>query len=164
MNWSVLIGSATILVSVITYLLSRRSELAWKRTEFLCSQAQYFDNDEVLIEVSAILEERHPEVTVAKVFGARSEFDPGKQLLYKQKFDKMFNFLWRLCYAYLQVGTLTRKEVEGFRWYFRKISESDVMVEYCEKNGYEDINTVTRALKLDRVDYRNPRGLLRTIV
>lgn len=147
-NWNVLIASVAIVFSVISYVLSRRRELAWKRTEFLCAQSQYFDNDEILLEVSAILEDRHPEVTVAQIFDAASQVDPEKRLKYKVKFDKMFNFLWRLCYAYLEVGTLSRKEVEGFRWYFRKISESPVMVEYCEKNGYEDINRVTRELKI----------------
>ena len=93
MNWNVLIASGAIIFSVISYVLSRRRELAWRRTEFLCAQAQYFDNDEVLLEVSTILEGRHPAVTVAKIFDADSQFDPEKRLEYKQKFDKMFSFL-----------------------------------------------------------------------
>jgi hypothetical protein len=152
MNWALLIGLVTVIISVVTYALTRQRELAWKRTEFIVTQAQYFDNDEDLLEVVRILEDRHPVVTLSMIFDESSEFDPQKRTDYKQKCDKMFNFLWRLCYAYDQVKTLSRQEVEGFGWYFWRISKFPAVVAYLEDNGYEDINTVTRKLKLDMDD------------
>jgi hypothetical protein len=152
MNWSLLIAALAIIVSVITYALTRRRELAWRRTEFIVTQAQYFDNDDDLLEVVRILEDRHPVVNLSMIFDETSEFDPEKRAYYKQKCDKMFNFLWRLCYAYDQVKTLSRKEVEGFGWYFWRISKFPAVVDYLENNGYEDINTVTRKLKLNLDD------------
>lgn len=149
MNWNVLIASAAIIFSVVSYVLTRRRELAWRRTEFLCSQSQYLDNDPDLVEVIRILEERHSTITVAQVFDEDSQLDAEKRIEYKQKFDKLFNFLWRLCYAYFVVKTISRKEVEGFAWYFWRISKIPVLVDYCENNGYEDINIVTKKLKLD---------------
>jgi hypothetical protein len=152
MNWTLLIAALTVLISVVTYVMTRRWELAWKRTEFIVTQAQYFDNDDDLLEVVRILEDRHPVVNLAMIFDEASEFDPQKRAEYKQKCDKMFNFLWRLCYAYDQVGTLSHKEVEGFGWYFWRIAKFPDVVAYLENNGYEDINTVTKKLKLDLDD------------
>jgi hypothetical protein len=152
MNWSLIIASVTIIISVVFYVLTRRRELAWKRTEFIVRQAEYFDNDKDLLEVVRILEDRHPVVTLSMIFDETSEFESQKRTEYKQKCDKMFNFLWRLCYAYDQVKTLSRKEVEGFGWYFWRISKFPAVVAYLEDNGYEDINTVTKKLKLDLDD------------
>src|SRR5437588_6660544 len=75
MNWSLLIAALTVLVSVVTYALTRRRELAWKRTEFIVNQAQYFDNDPDLLEVVRILEDRHPVVTLSMIFDEVSDFD-----------------------------------------------------------------------------------------
>lgn len=152
MDWNVLIASATVIFSVIAYALTRRRELAWKRTEFMAAQAQYFDNDKDLLEVVTILEDRHPVVTLSMIFDDDSKFDPQKRTEYIQKCDKLFNFLWRLCYAYDQVKTLSRKEVEGFGWYFWRISKFPAVIDYCENNGFQDINTVTKKLKLDMDD------------
>lgn len=152
MDWTLIIAALTVLITVVTYALTRRRELAWKRTEFIVTQAQYFDNDKDLLEVVKILEDRHPVVTLTQIFDEATEFDPEKRTEYKQKCDKMFNFLWRICYAYDQVKTLSRKEVEGFGWYFWRISKFPAVVAYLENNGYEDINTVTKKLKLDLDD------------
>ena len=86
------------------------------------------------------------------IFDEDGDFDSQKRTEYKQKCDNLFNFLWQLCYAYDQVKTLSRKEVEGFGWYFWRISKFPAVVDYCENNGYEDINTVTKKLKLDLDD------------
>jgi hypothetical protein len=151
MSWDVLIASVTVIFSVISYVLSRRRELAWKRTEFLCSQSQYLDDDPVLVEVVTILEGRHPTITATDIFDGKS-VDPGKQREYQQKFDKLLNFLWRICYAYETLRTISDTEVEGFGAYFWRISKIPVVVDYCEHNGFAEINAVTRKLKLDEDD------------
>ena len=150
MNWNVLVASVAVIFSMTSYVLTRRKELAWKRTEFLCTQAQHLDNDPDLVDVIRILEDRHPNLTMPQIFDADSQLDYEKRGEYEQKFDKLFNFLWRLCYAYLEVKTLSSKEVEGFGWYFWRISKFPAVVDYCENNGYEDINIVTRKLGLDQ--------------
>lgn len=139
--------------AMIGYFLTRSRELAWKRTEFMCAQAQYLDNDSDLLEVVRILEDRHETVTIHEVFNEESNLTPEVRRAYQQKFDKLFNFLWRLCYAYSEVRTLSAKEVEGFGWYFWRISKSPVLVEYCKENGYQDINQVTEKLRLDKDDH-----------
>lgn len=148
-NWQPILGFATAIGTVIGYFLTRWNELAWKRTEFLCSQAHYLDNDPVLVETIKILEERHPTLKVNDIFDSESTLDEEKRKDYRQRFDKLLNFLWRLCYAYLEVKTLSRKEVEGFGWYFWRISRIPSLVDYCENNGFEDINVVTKKLRLD---------------
>jgi hypothetical protein len=152
MSWNLFIAAAAVTFSVISYLVTRRRELAWRRTEFLCSQMQQLDNDPVLVEAVTILEDRHPTITVADVFSDDDSLDLPKRAEYRQKFDKLLNFLWRLCYAYSTLKTISRAEVEGFGWYFWRLSRVPVLVAYCENNGYEGINNVVRELKLDQND------------
>ena len=140
-----------VIFSVIAYVLTRRQELAWSAQNSWWRR-RIFDNDKDLLEVVIILEDRHPVVTLSMIFDEDSNFDPQKRTEYKQKCDKLFNFLWRICYAYDQVKTLSRKEVEGFGWYFWRISKFPAVVDYCENNGYEDINTVTKKLELELDD------------
>src|ERR1035437_5590315 len=103
-NWQVFIAFVLAVFTIISYVHTRRRELAWKRTEFLCAQSQYLDNDPILVEVVTILEGRHAEVTTAHIFEGDAKIDPARQL-HLQKFDKLFNFLWRMSYAYLTMKT-----------------------------------------------------------
>ncbi|HEY4930604.1 MAG TPA: hypothetical protein VII23_03455 [Terriglobales bacterium] len=150
-NWEAVVASAvtivTVLFTVISYIVTRLKELAWRRTEFLCEQSQYLDNDPVLVETITILEGRHPDITISEIFGAETAIDSATRNEYLQKFDKLFNLLWRLCYAHLETKAISRKELEGFGWYFSKISENSSLVEYCENNGFDDINTAIEKLK-----------------
>src|ERR1043165_2899693 len=145
MTWqlliSILISGGAVAFSIFSYTLTRRSELAWKRTEFLCTQAQYLDTDSVLVEAVKILEGRHADITISRIFD-EDDFDRVKKNEYLQKMDKLLNFLWRLCYAYLETKTISPKEVEGFGWYFWRIAQFPSLVKYCEENGFEEITMV----------------------
>jgi len=150
MNWKgLVVGLLAIAVSVITYLLTRRRELAWKRTEFLSEQAKYLEDDPVLTEVITILEERHPTIKVQDIFGNGGTLDEVKRAEYVQKFDKFLGFLWRLSYAHLTLKTISSAEVEAFGWYYWRIAQMPTLVDYCENFGFGDINLVTKKLRLD---------------
>lgn len=142
------VAIVAVLFSVAAYWLTRRRELAWKRTEFLFEQSRYFDNDSELIELVTILEDRHASVTINQIFGSDSKLGEDAQKAWLQRFDKLFNFLWRLCYAYLETKTLSLKEIEAFGWYFYRISDSPLLVEYCGNYGFDEINTVIKQLKV----------------
>jgi hypothetical protein len=146
-NWQLVLASGVAMFTIVSYVLTRRRELAWKRTEFLCVQAHYFDNDSVLVEVVTILEGRHADITRSQVFDGETGIDDPTRRLYLQKFDKLLNLLWRLSYAHLNTKTLSLGELEAFGWYFWLISESHTMVEYCDTNGFEEINIVIKKLK-----------------
>ena len=124
--------------------LTRRRELAWKRTEFLFAQAHYFDNDPVLVEIVTILEGRHVTLTVDQIFDPASGLDASTRKEYLQKFDKLLDFLWRLCFACLETKTLSLKEIEAFGWYFWRISESQLLFDYCDNYGFEEILIVIK--------------------
>jgi hypothetical protein len=141
-----------VLFSIVSYWLTRRKERAWKRTEFLFSQSQYLDNDPTLIEAVTILEDRHPSIKIADIYDSSSKLDTATRTEYVQKFDKLLNFLWRLCYAYLAVKTFSKKEIAGFSWYFWRISEHPVLIDYCKENGYKEINDVIERLQPDWKD------------
>jgi len=145
MNWQIIIAFGVAVFSIASYVLTRRRELAWRRTEFLCAQSQYLDTDPELSEVVRILEDRDDCITIDQIFGSGDLAD-SKRNEYLARMDKLLNFLWRLCYATLKLKTLSKKEIEGFSWYLWRISQNPSMVEYCENNGFEDINTVIALL------------------
>jgi hypothetical protein len=151
-NWSLVTAVIAVLFSIVSYWLTRRKERAWKRTEFLFSQSQYLDNDPTLIEAVTILEDRHPSIKIADIYDSGGRLDKATREEYVQKFDKLLNFLWRLCYAYLAVKTFSKKEIAGFSWYFWRISEYPVLAEYCKQNGYEEINDVIERMQPDWKD------------
>lgn len=145
MNASILIAAVALIFSVVTYIHNRRVELAWKRTEFLLAQSWLFDNDQDLIEMVKMLNERHSEVTVPALFNG-SVSDIGKKNEYLRKMDKLLDFLWRICFAYLETKTISKKEVEGWGWYFWRIAHYPVLMEYCDDDGYEEINITIKKL------------------
>src|SRR5437660_1075066 len=147
---SVIVAAAAIIFSVVSYRLTRQRELAWKRTEFLSDQAKYLEDDPSLVEAITILEDRHPIITVDKIFGDSVELDDGARAAYKQKFDKLLGFLWRLCYAYRTMKTLSSKEVEAFGWYYWRVSRFPSLVDYCQEYGFSDIIAVITELKFDQ--------------
>jgi hypothetical protein len=138
-NWQLLIAAVLAIFTVVSYVLTRRRELAWRRTEFLCKEAEYLENDPVLIEMVTILEGRHAELTATAIFGTGNEIDTIKRNEYQQKFDKLLGMLWRHCYAYLETKTISRKELEGFGWYLWKVSQNPALVKYCETQGFDEI-------------------------
>jgi hypothetical protein len=147
-NWQFLLALAVAVFSVLSYILTRRRDLAWRRTEFLFKQAEYLESDNVLVEMLMILEERHPTLTIKSLFGPDNQMDLSKRQEYIQRLDKLLNLLWRLCYAYLGTKTLSVKELEAFSWYLWLISESSQLSQYCADNGFEEINiTITRLKK-----------------
>jgi hypothetical protein len=154
-----LIAAVAIIFSVISYGLTRRRELAWKRTEFLSDQAKYLEDDPALVEAITILEDRHPTITVNKVFGDDSDLDESTRAAYKQKFDKLLGFLWRLCYAYRTMKTLSSTEVEAFGWYYWRVSRFPSLVDYCQEYGFSDIITVITELKLDQEEEDNQTSI-----
>jgi hypothetical protein len=154
MNWLVLIpiliSAGAVSFSIYSYTLTRRRELAWKRTEFLFAQAQYLDNDSDLIEAVNILEGRHAEITISEILKDENLEKAIKNKHLKQ-IDKLLNFLWRLGYAYLETKTISEREVEAFGWYFRRISEIPSLTKYCDENGYVEINIVIAKLEYIKV-------------
>lgn len=145
-SWENIITIVIAIGTVIGYFITRKNELAWKRTEFLCEQSQYLEDDPVMVEIITILEGRHPNVAICDIFASQKLSEQAK-LEYLQKFDKFLNFLWRLSYSYLEVKTISRKEISGFGSYFWLISKSQPLLDYCEENGFEDIIKVIDILK-----------------
>jgi hypothetical protein len=143
-NGQLVVASVVAAFSMVTYVLTRRRELAWKRTEFLFAQAHYFENDPVLVEMVTILEGRHRALTVDQIFDPASELNASTRQEYLQKCDKLLDFLWRLCFACLETKTLSLKEIEAFGWYFWRISENPLLFDYCDNYGFEEIIIVIK--------------------
>jgi hypothetical protein len=60
-------------------------------------------------------------------------------MLVIMKFEKYLNFFWRIAYAHLVLGTLSRKDLWAFGAYFTAIAEHPQLREYCLTVGYAEI-------------------------
>jgi len=147
-NWEPLVAYATLVAAIVGYFLSRRRELAWKRTEFLFLQSQYIDKDTDMSEVIQILEDRHPTLTVEGVFGEASDVELPVRNASKHKFDKLLGHIDLIAYAVLYVRTLSLTEAESFGWYIERIVRSSLLRNYCAENGHQDLLTLAGKLKL----------------
>lgn len=131
-NWKELMGFAIAGFGIYKYFATRRTELAWRRTEFIFDQARRLEDDQDLSETIAILEGRCQDNSIEKIIGE-------SQNEYLQKLDKLLNLFDRLAYATLHQKTIDKKEVANFGWYLQKICENDKLVQYCENHGFRDI-------------------------
>lgn len=137
-NWPALAGLAAASWAILTYLVTRRRELALRRTDHIFEQSQYLDNDKEMVECTLILYGKHPNHTVADFLkAARSEGREEVDTVLLMKFEKYLNFLWRICYAHLALRTLREKDMCAFGAYLRQIGQNRPLYDYC-KSGFEE--------------------------
>jgi hypothetical protein len=145
-NWQPILALATAIGAVLGYILTRKYELAWKRTEFVCAKLQYLDGDPDLLEMLKILEDRHPTVTINQIFSSNSKLNGVEQKDYQQRFDRLLDFLWQLCFAYLNLKTLSKHEIVVIGWHLNRVVQYPSLVNYCENHGFGRIITVAKKL------------------
>lgn len=63
------------------------------------------------------------------------------------KMDNLLNFIWRIAYSYLKLGTLTLDDLDAFGYYFWKIQQNKDLSAYCEVEGYVEIVKAAESLK-----------------
>jgi hypothetical protein len=145
-NWELILALVTAIGGLIGYFLTRRYELAWRRSEFICTQLELFDTDPDLVEIITILEGRHPNVTIKHIVDYHSALNVVERNRYLQKLDRFLNLLWRFCFAHLDLKTLSKREMVSIGWYLRLIAKSPILVDYCQNYGYSRIVTVMKKL------------------
>lgn len=145
-NWGPVLAYLSALGGMIRYLVIRRDEALWKKTEFLFNIGRALDEDSHLQETLMILEGRNPSVTVEMVFDQNSSFDAQKRGEIQQVFDRFFNFLDRLHYAVVTTKTLSLPEASMFGWYLEQIPKHKMLVEYCQENGFHHVLELEKML------------------
>jgi hypothetical protein len=61
------------------------------------------------------------------------------ELLLYQKFEHFISFLWMLAYAYLELKSLTLKDLNAFGFWFECVCRHPGLHDYCVKEGYEEV-------------------------
>jgi hypothetical protein len=145
-DWQLAFAIITAAGAVVGYFITHRRELSWKRTEFICSQLKYLGDDPHLFRMLEILEGRHSDVSINDIYGGRRGLDDKKRKEYQHEFDRFLNYIWCLCFAYLDLKTLTKREIICVGRYIKLIARSSSLVTYCEGHGYERIITVAGRL------------------
>jgi hypothetical protein len=148
-NWEPILAYLTAVAGLIGYFVARRTERAWKRTEFLFAQGQHLDTDPALDEVVAVLDGRHASLTVDLVYDEESQLEPRTRSEAKHKFDKLLNLLQRLAYSARTARTLSQKEISLFGWYVLKVMSHERLVKYCNENGFDDLVALAKLLEIE---------------
>ena len=145
-NSQLILAVITAIGAIGGYMMTRRDALSWRRTEFICAQLRYLGADSDLTEMLKILEGRHPLVTISQVFDVNSVLNKEEQNNYQQRFDKFLDFLWVFCFAYLNLKTLSDREIASIGRYLWQTVQYPVLVEYCKDHGYGRVITVASRL------------------
>ena len=149
--WQPLLAIVTAVGAVVSYIKTHRRELSWKRTEFICSQLRTLDTDPKLYEMLTILEGRHPEVSVYGIYDPDSGLDDAKRKAYQQEMDSFLNFIWCLCFAYLELRTLTDRNILCVGRYLDIINRNPLLRDYCLNNGYTAIVAAAERVRRPRL-------------
>jgi len=158
-NWREIGAGVAGTIALWRYLDTRRLELAWKRTEFLFSQAEKLDNDLAIQKAVRVLAGRDPNATVVRIFGPNPDLSPAERSAYIEAFEKLFNFLDRIAYGVLHVCSLTMQEVANFSWYFNLIRRHPCLTAYCESQGFPDVVRLAPCLRIYMEDHYRPDEL-----
>jgi len=89
-QWKLFAALCTAIWAVWVFILTRRRELAWKRTEFLFKQCELLDKDSDMVEISKILEGRHQTITVDDIFASSSKLNKDIIKIKKRKVEKHY--------------------------------------------------------------------------
>ena len=135
--WKELIATFVAFFSLWKYFDSRKKELDWKKTEFLFEQSKYIDSESDIQYVVGIIDGEHgirleERLTQkGKLIGDDEQFREG--------LHKLLNMLERLSYAVESIGSITMNEVSHFGWYFTSVYREELLVNYCNRNGYKQV-------------------------
>ncbi len=135
-HWKDILEIAGLFGGLWKFFDSRKSELAWKRTETLFSLGEAFSRDPDIAEAAKLIQGRLPDAHIDQLFDEDGEpYDDlhGARLW---QVDKYLDFLERIAYAYRQMGTLSLAEVGIFGGYFQHVHLTDRLRRYCLVHGY----------------------------
>jgi hypothetical protein len=149
--WQPLLAVATAAGAVFGYVKTHRRELSWKRTEFICAQLRALDTDPKLFEMLTILEGRHQRVTLDELYDEGGRLYDAERQAYQQDMDSFLNFIWCLCFAYLELRSLTDRNILCVGRYLDIINGHGRMREYCLGHGYSAIIKAARRVRRDRL-------------
>lgn len=162
--------------AIISYGLTKRSELALERTKFIFDNLRYFETDEALQEANRIVGDLSKEFTTEKFLEIMMPDDDAnidetgladvsdEQIAKCTAVDSYLNFLWRIAYAHFELRTITINDMDAFGYYFYLISKDIGLLKYCAKEGFEEVIYAIRKLKpyWDAADIKN-RDLIREV-
>jgi hypothetical protein len=138
-NWQYLTAFLAAIWIVGSFIAQRKSELSWKRTEFLFEQAKYLETDADLSEILRIVEDRNGSVSLDDVLADKTSLSESEQLRYQHSLDKLLNLFDRLYYAVTTAKTLNKSEIQIFGWYLDRLAEDQRVRKYCETEGFSDV-------------------------
>lgn len=136
-GWGDVLVAVSLLCAACAWLydrykerMLREEELKWKRTEFIFDQAGLFDGENEISEAVKIITDNNASVSVEKLLDLKSDMNPFHRGDGRHKLDKLLNLMERIAYAFSR-GILTIDELSHFEWYFIRVTEIEVLNDYC---------------------------------
>ena len=141
-HWKDLLEIAGVFGGLWKFFDSRKSELAWKRTETLMSLGQAFFADADIATATQLIEGRLPGAHIDQLYDDRG--DPYDDLHGPRlwQVDKYLDFLERIAYAYRRMKTLSLSEVAIVGAYFQHVHHTERLRRYCVEHGYATVAEV----------------------
>jgi hypothetical protein len=141
-KFETILAIGTFVWAISSFLISRKKELSWKKTEFIVQQSEIMDSTKEMQEVTLILYGKHSQKSVSDFIKltSKAKLDKNEED-YLMQFESYLNFLWRISYSYLVLKTLSKKDMNAFGAYFKAVNLNKELKEYCLKEGYDEIVT-----------------------
>lgn len=147
-NWEFIAAIGGGLWAAWSFLATRKRELSWKRTEFIIHQSEFLDSDAEMRDCTLMVYGKHPTLKVSDFLNASSSDAPTdeKQAQLIIMFERYLNFLWRIAYAHIALGTLTKVDLHAFGAYYFAVANNESLRAYCLREGYDEIISVAQIL------------------
>ncbi len=130
-----------------------------ERTKFISDNLRYFETDASMQEANQIVNDLVADFTIEtflEIMMSNNDADTEKaagvsvspaQVTKCMAVDNYLNFLWRIAYAHFSLRTITVDDLDAFGYYFYVISRNIRLMEYCVKEGFEEVIYAIRELK-----------------
>ena len=143
-----LIAATGLAWGIISYWLSKKNTLSLERTRFIFDNLRFFETNESVQTANYIVNGLASDFTIdtfLMVMKARK--GTPEQLAKCTAIDIYLNFLWRVAYAHSILKTITIDDLNAFGYYFYQISLHEGLMEYCVREGFEDVVDAIKKLE-----------------
>jgi hypothetical protein len=145
-HWTDVLALAVALGAVWKYFLSRKDELAWRRSEMIFKLGDRLDTDPRISRAIDLLYDRFPGTHVTQLFSEEGQPHEALHPALLSDMDTLLNFLARISHAHLKLQALSIAEVQTFGAHFQSIVVIDRLRRYCANNGYSDVVTMAERI------------------
>ncbi len=143
-----LLAAMGLVWAISSYLDTQRKTLALERTKFIFENLRFLETDKSMQSSNKIIYGLATDFTIEtflSVMKSKAGSDEQKEMC--MAMEGYLNFIWRIAYACIKLGSIKVEDLDAFGFYFHKISSHVGLREYCINEGFEDIIDAAEKLR-----------------